>query len=197
MAISAPLPLAPSLRLAVSPRRRISQTVPFFPVPVRAAGADTRAGQSNPAAAKTADEAPPRPLDDASIMRALVAEPRLRRPHCHPRFPFAPMAAKLSSPTRPRFSTMTAPLPPKPVNLPAEPPLTRMSNELASLRASVNKLARAQNALLFNVKALERPSAVVVGHGPADGEHDEWESWRGRSAAPASLASLPATPDQP
>ena len=37
---------------------------------------------------------------------------------------------------------------------PAEPPLTRMSNELASLRASVNKLARAQNALLFNVKAL-------------------------------------------
>ena len=49
---------------------------------------------------------------------------------------------------------MTAPLPPKPVNLPAEPPLTRMSNELASLRASVNKLARAQNALLFNVKAL-------------------------------------------
>jgi hypothetical protein len=49
---------------------------------------------------------------------------------------------------------MTAPLLPKPVNLPAEPPLTRMSNELASLRASVNKLARAQNALLFNVKAL-------------------------------------------
>ena len=48
---------------------------------------------------------------------------------------------------------MTAPLPPKPVNLPAEPPLTRMSNELTSLRASVNKLARAQNALLFNVKA--------------------------------------------
>jgi hypothetical protein len=29
-----------------------------------------------------------------------------------------------------------------------------MSNELTSLRASVNKLARAQNALLFNVKAL-------------------------------------------
>ena len=92
---------------------------------------------------------------------------------------------------------MTAPLPPKPVNLPAEPPLTRMSNELTSLRASVNKLARAQNALLFNVKALKRPSAVAVGHGPADGEHDEWDSWRGRSAAPASLASLPATPDQP
>jgi hypothetical protein len=49
---------------------------------------------------------------------------------------------------------MTAPLPPKPLNLPAEPPLTRMSNELTSLRASVNKLARAQNALLFNAKAL-------------------------------------------
>ena len=48
---------------------------------------------------------------------------------------------------------MTAPLPPKPVNLPAEPPLTRMSNELTAC-ASVNKLARAQNALLFNVKAL-------------------------------------------
>ena len=39
-----------------------------LPVPVRAAGADTRAGQSNPAAAKTADEAPPRLLADASIM---------------------------------------------------------------------------------------------------------------------------------
>ena len=49
---------------------------------------------------------------------------------------------------------MTAPLPPKPVNLPAEPPLTRISDEIVSLRASVNKLARAQNALLFNVKAL-------------------------------------------
>ena len=49
---------------------------------------------------------------------------------------------------------MTAPLPPKPAHSIAEPPLTRMSDELASLRASVNKLARAQNALLFNVKAL-------------------------------------------
>ena len=49
---------------------------------------------------------------------------------------------------------MTAPLPPKPASPPAEPPLTRMSNELASLRASVGKLTRAQNALLFNVKAL-------------------------------------------
>ena len=49
---------------------------------------------------------------------------------------------------------MTAPLRTKPTNLSAEPPLTRMSNELASLRASVNKLTRAQNALLFNVKAL-------------------------------------------
>jgi hypothetical protein len=29
-----------------------------------------------------------------------------------------------------------------------------MSHEIASLRASVNKLTRAQNALLFNVKAL-------------------------------------------
>ena len=29
-----------------------------------------------------------------------------------------------------------------------------MSDEIVSLRASVNKLARAQNALLFNVKAL-------------------------------------------
>ena len=42
---------------------------------------------------------------------------------------------------------MTAPLPRTPANSPAEPPLER-------LRASVNKLARAQNALLFNVKAL-------------------------------------------
>jgi len=49
---------------------------------------------------------------------------------------------------------MTAPLPPKPVNVPAGPPVTRISNEFTSLRASVNKLARAQNALLFNVKAV-------------------------------------------
>jgi hypothetical protein len=49
---------------------------------------------------------------------------------------------------------MTAPLPPKSAKPPAEPPLTRMSDELASLRVSVNKLTRAQNALLFNVKAL-------------------------------------------
>ena len=76
----------------------------------------------------------------------------LFRRRCH--FPFAPMAAKLSSPTRPRFSTMTAPLPRTPANSPAQPPLTRMSDELERLRASVNKLARAQNALLFNVKAL-------------------------------------------
>jgi hypothetical protein len=49
---------------------------------------------------------------------------------------------------------MTAPVPGTPANSPAEPPLTRMSGELASLRASVNKLARAQNDLLFNIKAL-------------------------------------------
>ena len=49
---------------------------------------------------------------------------------------------------------MTAPRSRKPANPPAEPPLTRISDELASLRASVNKLARTQNALLFNVKAL-------------------------------------------
>jgi hypothetical protein len=49
---------------------------------------------------------------------------------------------------------VTAPLPLKPSNSSAEPPLTRMSNELTSQRASVNKLARAQNALLFKVKAL-------------------------------------------
>jgi hypothetical protein len=44
---------------------------------------------------------------------------------------------------------MTALLP----RTPAKPPLTGMSAELGSLRASVNKLARAQNALVF-VKAL-------------------------------------------
>jgi hypothetical protein len=36
----------------------------------------------------------------------------------------------------------------------SEPSLTRMSDELASLRASVNKFARGQTALLSNVKAL-------------------------------------------
>ena len=49
---------------------------------------------------------------------------------------------------------MTAPLSRRPANPPAEPPLTRISDELASLRADVSKLTRAQNALLFNVKAL-------------------------------------------
>ena len=48
---------------------------------------------------------------------------------------------------------MTAPLPPK-ASPSVEPPLTRMSNELASLRASVGKLTRAQSALILNVKAL-------------------------------------------
>jgi hypothetical protein len=49
---------------------------------------------------------------------------------------------------------MTPPLPRTPANPPPEPPLTRMSHEIASLRASVSKLTRAQTALLFNVKAL-------------------------------------------
>jgi hypothetical protein len=42
---------------------------------------------------------------------------------------------------------VTAPPPHKP----AEPSLTRMSDEIVSLRASVNKLARAQTAPLSNV----------------------------------------------
>ena len=54
---------------------------------------------------------------------------------------------------------MTVPPPHKP----AEPSLTRMSDELASLRASVNKLARAQNALLFNVKALSDEVQLLSG----------------------------------
>ena len=71
-----PSPLAPSLSPRRQPQRvEFLQTVPFFHVPVRAAGADTRAGQSNPAAARTADEAPPRPLDDASIMRRSSRSP--------------------------------------------------------------------------------------------------------------------------
>jgi hypothetical protein len=49
---------------------------------------------------------------------------------------------------------MTAPLPPKSANPAVEPPLTRMTNELAGLSRSVSKLTRAQNALLFNVKTL-------------------------------------------
>ena len=49
---------------------------------------------------------------------------------------------------------MTAPLSRKPANPPAEPPLTRMSGERASLRAPFNKFTRAQNALLLNIKAL-------------------------------------------
>jgi hypothetical protein len=56
---------------------------------------------------------------------------------------------------------MTAPLPRTPANSPAQPPLTRMSDELKRLRASVNKLARAQNALLFNVKALQSLSDMM------------------------------------
>jgi hypothetical protein len=58
---------------------------------------------------------------------------------------------------------MTPPLSRTPANSPAEPPLTRMSDELASLRVSVNKLARAQNALLFNVKALTDEVRLLSG----------------------------------
>jgi tetrahydromethanopterin S-methyltransferase subunit B len=49
---------------------------------------------------------------------------------------------------------MTAPLTQKPATSPTAPTQTRVSDELASLRASVNKLARAQSALVLNVKAL-------------------------------------------
>ena len=48
---------------------------------------------------------------------------------------------------------MTAPVPPK-LDTPRRASPTGTSDELANLRASVTKLARAQNALLFNVKAL-------------------------------------------
>ena len=68
---------------------------------------------------------------------------------------------------------MTAPLPRTPANSPVQPPLTRMSDELERLRASVNKLARAQNALLFNVKALSDQVQIAVGHGAADERGDE------------------------
>jgi hypothetical protein len=70
-----PSPLAPSLRLAVSPRRRIFSNGPLLSRSCSHAGGDTRAGQSNPAAAKTADEAPPRLLADASIMRRSSRSP--------------------------------------------------------------------------------------------------------------------------
>ena len=71
---------------------------------------------------------------------------------------------------------MTAPLSRKPANIPTEPPLTCMSDELASLRASVNKLARAQNALLFNVEALtdqvQSLSGVILAMRPSAGEDE-------------------------
>jgi TolA-binding protein len=58
---------------------------------------------------------------------------------------------------------MTAPLPPKPANHPAEPPLTRMSDEIASLRAAVIKLSRADNAVLLNVKVLSDQIRSLTG----------------------------------
>ena len=122
---------------ALAPPRhqpRISQTVPFFHVPVRAAGADTRAGQSNPAAAKTADEAPPRLLDDASIMRRSSRSPAFGDLH----------AARVSRSRRwPRkFPLHLAEVfdHDRSLHRSRQPPrrasLTRMSNELTSLRAS-------------------------------------------------------------
>ena len=54
---------------------------------------------------------------------------------------------------------MTVPPPHKP----AEPSLTRMSDEIVSLRASVNKLARAQTAPLSNVKALSDEVRLLSG----------------------------------
>ena len=71
---------------------------------------------------------------------------------------------------------MTAPLPRTPADSPAQPPPTRMSDELERLRASVNKLARAQNALLFNVKALSDEvrslSGAVKAMRPGDAEDE-------------------------
>ena len=58
---------------------------------------------------------------------------------------------------------MTAPLSRTPANSPAQPPLTRMSDELERLRASVSKLTRAQNALLFNIKALNDEVRLLSG----------------------------------
>jgi hypothetical protein len=72
---------------------------------------------------------------------------------------------------------VTAPLLPKPVNLPAEPPLTRMSNELASLRASVSRIAddviglreaieridHGQDALLQNGQSLQGQLNALTG----------------------------------
>ena len=54
---------------------------------------------------------------------------------------------------------MTNPTP----NKVSEPSLTRMSDELASLRASVNKFARAQTALVSNVKALSDEVRALSG----------------------------------
>ena len=71
---------------------------------------------------------------------------------------------------------MTPHLSRKPTKPPTEPPLTRMSDQLASLRASVNKLTRAQNALLFNVKALSDEvrslSGAVKAMRPGAAEHE-------------------------
>ena len=53
-----------------------------------------------------------------------------------------------------------------------------MSDELASPRASVNKLTRAQNALLFNVEALSDEvrslSGAVKAMRPGAGEEKAW-----------------------
>jgi outer membrane murein-binding lipoprotein Lpp len=54
---------------------------------------------------------------------------------------------------------MTNPTP----NKVSEPSLTRMGDELASLRASVNKFARAQTALVSNVKALSDEVRALSG----------------------------------
>ena len=50
-----------------------------------------------------------------------------------------------------------------PPHKPAEPSLTRMSDEIVSLRASVNKLAWAQTAPFSNVKALSDEVRLLSG----------------------------------
>ena len=190
-----PSPLAPSLRLAVSPGVEFLKRSPSFTFLFARLAADTRAGKSNPAAAKTADEAPPRPLDDASIMRLLVAAaPPSATLGCHPRFLFAPMAGKLSSPTRPRFSDHDRSPPTERPS--SSPPNLPDPYEQRATQACVRPLAssRAQNAALQR-QSSERRSAVPVRHGPADGEHDEWESWRGEGRA--SFTSLFASDARP
>ena len=68
---------------------------------------------------------------------------------------------------------MTHPTP----NRLSEPFLTRLSDEIVSRRASVNRLAGGAARPALQRQSFQRPGAIAVGHGAAHDQGDEAGRW--------------------